>query len=103
MVPPGSVLGTGGLVCEVSTTGAWDGWLLAYRNALKTVSWFGAQALLTTRKQNKKFAVFDLKLTMAWEGTLVGEDAKVRRLIAGATNACLVQGQKRRHCGWIQP
>jgi hypothetical protein len=42
-----------------------------------------AQALLTKRKGNKKFGVFDLKLQIAWEGLWNIEDAgnptKVRR------------------------
>ncbi|GFH20082.1 Aha1_N domain-containing protein [Haematococcus lacustris] len=36
------------------------------------------EAAMTTRKGNRKLAVYDLKLTMAWEGTAEGEPAPVK-------------------------
>lgn len=35
-----------------------------------------AQASLTVRKQNKKFAVYDLNLTLGWEGEWAAGDAE---------------------------
>jgi hypothetical protein len=36
------------------------------------------QASLNIRKGNKMLAIFDLKLTLAWEGSLAGCEDKVR-------------------------
>ncbi|GAB4814722.1 hypothetical protein N2152v2_001768 [Parachlorella kessleri] len=41
------------------------------------------EALLTKRKGNKKFAVFDLKLTLAWEGKWSMEDAENPTVVSG--------------------
>ena len=46
------------------------------RQLRRWLSVVGVQALLTKRKGNKKFAVFDLKLTLAWEGKWSMEDAE---------------------------
>lgn len=37
-----------------------------------------AQAYQTMRKGNKKFAAFDLSLTLAWEGHWLEGDVRVR-------------------------
>lgn len=35
------------------------------------------QAAITTRKGNKRFAMFDLRISLAWEGQRAGEEAQV--------------------------
>ena len=39
------------------------------------------QAYQTMRKGNKKFAVFDLQMTLAWEGRWVDGDVQVCRMM----------------------
>ena len=41
------------------------------------------QACITTRKGNKRFAMFDLKITLAWEGQKAGSDKQVRQRVCG--------------------
>ncbi len=43
------------------------------------------QAELTTRKGGKKFPMYDLVLTLEWEGLLAGSDAMVRTQVGCLT------------------
>ena len=48
------------------------------------------QALLTTRKGNKRFAVYDLNVTLTWEGLWVQEENKqVCNLVPPGVSCCI--------------
>lgn len=38
------------------------------------------QASITTRKGNRRFAVFDMTVVLGWEGSVAGSSTMVRRL-----------------------
>ena len=52
------------------------------------VTWL--QAYQTMRKGNKKFAVFDLQVTLAWEGRWVDGDVQVRSRLRGSRRGCVL-------------